>query len=68
MAELSKKDKITLIENQEREVAASIYDHTIRKRVADNVGDAKLAEAATKDLVKLEKIKDELTNIRKEIE
>lgn len=66
--DLSKQEELMIVKQQQKQIAAAIYNQVINKRVADKVDDKKLSESATAELVRLEKIKDELAVIHAEVE
>ena len=66
--ELSKRDKLALIDQQDRQISAAIYSQVINKRVGAKVMDDKLEKSATDELVRLEKIRDAIAVLRAEEE
>lgn len=68
MEELTKQEKIAILENQQRELAQKIYDATIRRKVAARTEDTAMIERLDNVLVLFEKQRNVLDEIKKEVE
>lgn len=60
--------KRAIIENEIRSVCETIYQHEISARVANKIGNTKRFDELTAGLESLEKAKDELNAILKELD
>jgi hypothetical protein len=66
--DLSKQEQLAVLFSREKEIAAAIYNAVISKRVAERVHDDQLEKKAIAELERLEKIKDVLEELKKEID
>ena len=66
--ELERHEMIQVVEQNIKQINATIYNEVIKKKVADKVEDKALADQAVKNLEKLEKTKDGYAEILKELE
>jgi hypothetical protein len=68
MDEISKQEKIEILRMRIRELDQMLYNHSISKRVADKCSDVPMSERAMKAMEELEKQKDVILDILKEVE
>jgi hypothetical protein len=66
--DLTNEVKIKIIEQQDAEYAAMIYNHVVNKQVGEMTGDQKMIDAANAKLVQLQKCRDSLNQIRNNLE
>ena len=66
--ELERLEMIGIVEQNIKQINASIYNEVIKKKVADKVEDKVMADQAVKNLERLEKTKDGYKEILKELE
>lgn len=65
--DISTRDQLAIIEAQEREYAHLIYNQVVNKRVGAMTKDVSMEKAAIAEMVKLEKKRDVLLEIKKEV-
>ncbi len=68
MSEITKAEKLAIIDMRERELAQSVYNQVISKRIGDMSKDENISKAAVANLEKLEKTRDLIKLIRAEVE
>jgi len=68
MEDISKQNKVALVERRLTEVKNGLYDLSIQARVADKVGDKATKDRAVEQMKRFEKMKDEYDKILAELD